>query len=160
MTKVTGKWSNPFIWAALLWMTVIFLFSARPGPESSMDSAWVGMLILRLVRPGFSALPKAEQLRMADGISFIVRKCAHATEYAILSGLIWNALKGSFPISIKRRAFLAWGFTVLYAITDEIHQMFVPGRSCELRDVLIDAAGALAGLLICIFLHSRKSESS
>ncbi len=160
MTKVTGKWSNPFIWAALLWMTVIFLFSARPGPESSMDSAWVGMLILRLVRPGFSALPKAEQLRMADGISFIVRKCAHATEYAILSGLIWNALKGCFSISIKRRAFLAWGFTVLYAITDEIHQMFVPGRSCELRDVLIDAAGALASLLICMFLHSRKSESS
>ena len=160
MKRETGKWGNPYIWAAIAWMAVIFFFSARSGPESSMDIAWVGMLILRLVRPGFSGLPEAEQLAMAEGISFIVRKCAHATEYAILAGLYWHALKGSLSTSLRRITAMAWGFTVLYAITDEIHQTFVPGRSCELRDVCIDAAGALAGLLFCRFIHSHRSIST
>ena len=160
MKRETGKWGNPYIWAAIAWMAVIFFFSARSGPESSMDSAWVGMLILRLVRPGFSGLPEAEQLAMAEGISFIVRKCAHATEYAILAGLYWHALKGSLSISLRRITVIAWSLTVLYAITDEIHQTFVPGRSCELRDVCIDAAGALVGLLVCRFIHSHRSIST
>ena len=125
-----------------------------------MDSAWIGMLILRFVRPGFSGLPEAEQLAMAEGISFIVRKCAHATEYAILAGLYWHALKGSLSISLRRITVIAWSLTVLYAITDEIHQIFVPGRSCELRDVCIDAAGALVGLLFCRFIHSHRSIST
>jgi hypothetical protein len=74
-------------------------------------------------------------------------KGAHMLVYAVLAWLWWRA------ISPERRIawsvlLLAWLFTVLYAISDEIHQRFVPGRHGQLADVLFDAAGALAMILL------------
>lgn len=52
-------------------------------------------------------------------------------------------------------ALVSWIICTLYAGTDELHQYFVPGRACSLRDVCIDSAGALLGVLIMLY-HSRK----
>ena len=51
---------------------------------------------------------------------------------------------------------IAWGAAVLYSVTDEIHQMFVPGRSCELRDVAIDSCGVATGILLCTIIKKWK----
>ena len=81
---------------------------------------------------------------------FLVRKTAHFTEYAILGSLFflnlksWQRSKSSTSMNIL----LSLIFSFLYACTDELHQIFVPGRSAQFRDVLIDTLGASFGTLI------------
>ena len=75
----------------------------------------------------------------------VLRKCAHATEYAILALLLYRALSRELP------AFLI-GFA--YAITDELHQAFVRGRHASPIDVAIDTVGLLIGLLVWRRLQS------
>lgn len=91
----------------------------------------------------------------------VIRKCAHVAEYGVLSILFWRALRkpqknDPRPWSwlTARNAFLC---TLLYAATDELHQIFVPSRQGMLADVFIDMAGALFGLLfVRVFWLSRK----
>ena len=54
---------------------------------------------------------------------------------------------------IRRELLIPWGIAALYAVTDEFHQLFVPGRSGQFSDVVLDSAGALAGLL---YWHWRE----
>ena len=76
-------------------------------------------------------------------LEVIMRKLAHFSEYALLAALIARAL-GGFTRATAVQAFV---ITVAYAITDEIHQAFVPLRQPSPTDVLIDAAGAVTGLV-------------
>jgi VanZ family protein len=78
------------------------------------------------------------------------RKCAHVIEYAILAMLLWRAWRGSTAsaspwqwTTTARIALLA----MLYAASDEFHQLFVASRQASVMDVLIDTAGAVLGLL-------------
>ncbi len=86
----------------------------------------------------FSAQPD-ETLNF--GQTTLVSKLAHVGEYAVLGGLIQWALGA-------RRAGLAWLMAIVYAVTDEFHQSFVPGRTPRVTDVLIDAAGAALGIAL------------
>ena len=79
----------------------------------------------------------------------VLRKTAHAGEYAILAGLLVRALGRAAP------AFL---LAVAYAVTDEIHQTFVPGRAGRPLDVAIDAAGALLGVLAWLLWNRRGAR--
>jgi len=82
-----------------------------------------------------------------------LRKGIHFGEYALLCALLVRALRG--------RVWTAWTLTVLYAVSDEIHQTFVDGRQGTPRDVAIDAAGALvAALLIRRYSQPRSVASS
>lgn len=82
-----------------------------------------------------------------EAVEKLFYKGAHMLVYAVLAWLWWRALSPerqiTWPVLL-----LAWLFTVLYAISDEIHQRFVPGRHGQLADVLFDAAGALAMILL------------
>ena len=71
------------------------------------------------------------------GWDYVLRKCAHMTEYAIFVVLLWRALGSELA---------ALAASITYAVTDEIHQTFVRGRHGSPYDVLIDAAGAAIGL--------------
>ena len=132
-----------FLIIALIWAIVIFAFSAKPGDESENQSIKVGMTVCNIFVPGFDNLQEYEQVDMAKKIDYPVRKTAHATEYAILAGCVLGAVTPGF---------IRWknGLTA----TDEIHQLFVSGRSGRITDVLIDGCGAVAGTLI-ILLISR-----
>jgi VanZ family protein len=108
------------------------------------------MLIIFL----FSAQPSSElpNLGWADRI---VKKGGHMVGYALLSVSYWRAL-GFRP----QKRWLAWCFAVLYAVTDEFHQTFVPGRFPWIWDVLIfDNLGALASLWLWSFYKTRRSDS-
>jgi VanZ family protein len=77
---------------------------------------------------------------------FVLRKCAHATVFGLLAVSWWRALR---PVGSPRRALAAaWVIAVAYAISDELHQSFVSGRHGSPVDVLIDAAGATAALVL------------
>jgi VanZ family protein len=81
---------------------------------------------------------------------FVLRKCAHMTEYAILAVLVWRAC-GSYR--------WAFGLAVAYACTDEFHQTFVHGRHGSPIDVAIDAVGAAIGLVVLTKLERRWSTA-
>lgn len=85
-------------------------------------------------------------------LSLIVRKLAHFTEYFILGLLVYNLI-----YSNQKKACFAIIICVLYAISDEIHQLFVPGRSCQVLDVIIDSSGSLLGIiLLYIYKYRHK----
>lgn len=126
----------------LVWMAVIFWFSSEGHDASTARSdAVVGML------PGVGGWPQ-------DVVTFLTRKAAHAFIYFVLGVLIFAVVKDHAP-SRKYAVWISVLFVLLYAMSDELHQAFVPGRSAELRDVLIDSvagsvgifAGVLAGIL-------------
>jgi VanZ family protein len=77
-------------------------------------------------------------------------KSLHFLAYMMLGVLVFRALSGGWPARMTRRSALgAMLITVAYGASDEVHQMFVPGRSSELADLYADAAGAAVGLVAC-----------
>lgn len=85
-------------------------------------------------------------------IHHLFRKCGHLTEYAILAGLLWRSIRQ--PEKSRPRpwrwdeAGLALALVLVYAASDEIHQIFVANRTALATDVLIDTSGGAVGLLL------------
>lgn len=130
------------------WMVIIFSFSAQPAVESTELSGTVAYRLLgateQVFRVGFSG---QELLAYAEEIEYPIRKAAHMTEYAIM-GLLSFAFYAGLVKQNKIRYLLALCTSMLYAVTDEIHQLFVPGRTGQFIDVCIDTTGAAIGLLL------------
>lgn len=127
-------------WPTLLWMGVIFVMSTDLG-AANHTSRILGPF-LRWIYPEITE----QGLAWAH---YAVRKGGHLFEYAVMAWLLvhaLNSLRGAWWS--WRQAGFAYGFTVLYAITDELHQMFVATRGPAAADVGIDAAGAAVGLLL------------
>ncbi len=165
--KGTGRKKAGIIWLILMliWMTVIFSFSARKADESAAMSHSVGKEIGELVIPGFGSWPEDKQEQFAEKIDFPVRKCAHATEYAVLGVLILGTAYSFSEDHGKRMILCCWCAGTVYAASDELHQLFVPGRSCQFRDVCIDSAGVLTGVILFslikhqIVKHNEKKKT-
>ena len=141
-----------------LWMGVIFALSTDLG-SAEHTSYIIRPLILWLVP---TASPEA-----IGRIQFLIRKSAHLSEYAMLAFLVLRAIRMSGSPAPKpwswQRAGLALLIAAAYAATDEWHQSFVPSRTADLGDVLIDSAGAAIGLLLVFLLcqlavHRRFSR--
>ena len=140
-------------------MAFIFFQSALPADLSSRESGRVVDLFVRL----FQGILPIDRETMV----FIVRKGAHFAEYTILGGFLvpavteWMAVdKTPVPDSVRNIRIISWLVGTLYAVTDEIHQSFVPGRSCELRDIGIDSCGVLAGVMIVSLAMRLKERRS
>jgi VanZ family protein len=105
------------IWApAVLWAGLIFVFSAQPDLRFLPD----------------------------ENLDFVVRKIGHMAVFGILALLLWRALATTTARPKPWVAALA--ITVVYAITDELHQAGVIGRNASAVDVAIDAAGAVVAI--------------
>ena len=144
MSKI-GKILLPVL--TVCWMMVIFWFSAAPAPESSEMSYTVGIQIGKIAVADFDAWTTEKQNAFAEKIEYPIRKMAHATEYAIL-GMLVSGTAYAYGVCGKKVVRYAWILATIYAATDEVHQLFVPGRSGQLRDVLLDSTGAAVGILI------------
>lgn len=131
----------------VFWMMVIFWFSAAPALESSEMSYTVGIQIGKAAVTDFDAWSIEKQNAFAEKIEYPIRKTAHATEYAILGMLVLGTAH-VYGICGKTARRYAWIWATIYAATDEFHQLFVPGRSGQVRDVVLDSAGAAVGILI------------
>jgi VanZ family protein len=98
-----------------------------------------------------SAQPKLVEIENETGETSFY-KTAHIMAYAVLAWLWWRALAPQRQTGWSILA-LAWVLTVLYGISDEIHQLYVPGRYGRLADVLFDASGGLATILFLRLLR-------
>jgi len=137
-----------------LWVGLIFSFSSQEAEQSAELSMEVLQGILKILE----GLPLPQEFNALDW-HWVIRKSAHLTEYFILGFLGLNAL-GYWDNSRKRKLVLALGFSLLVALGDEYYQTFVPGRSGQWTDVLIDGIGSACGLLfysLYDFLKKRKS---
>ena len=133
----------------ILWMGVIFAYSAQPGAESEGSSRWAGTMFAKIFVPGFEDWSEAEQIEFAVKIDHPVRKAAHFTEYTILGFFVAGAYV-SKDKSKKKNILVPWSIASFYAATDELHQVFVPGRDGNIKDVLLDSAGVLFGVLMLL----------
>ena len=139
----------------LIWMAVIYTASAD---SKSVQHSRIIAPLLRWLFPGIS-----EETIGLDVL--ILRKCAHVTEYAVLALLLWRALRKPRRLDARPWSWpLAGGCVLLvaaYASTDEIHQIFVPGRQAAVHDVVIDTIGGSLGLLaLWVVGHWRKRWST
>ncbi|OQA89749.1 MAG: VanZ like family protein [Elusimicrobia bacterium ADurb.Bin231] len=112
------KFLKPWL-PVFLWCFLIFFLSSIPGLKTSL---------------GFGDL--------------VLRKIAHMTEYFVLTLLLYRALKKSFYMPAQRILFIAMLLSFVYALSDEYHQSFVPNRSGNIIDVLIDSTGILFAYIL------------
>lgn len=146
MKKIFGY----VVWAlTVACMVAIFMLSSENAQESTETSSDFTVQILS-VFPFFEDMTAEQQAQTVENLQFAVRKCAHFSVYTCLGAL----MKLSFLYLPFKKHGTVFSFIAcaLYAVSDEIHQYFVPGRSCELRDMTIDSLGALLGILLTVFL--------
>ena len=129
----------------VLWMGFIFSMSCENAEKSSNTSGQTIRVVLSVV-PEFEKQPEEVKVNIIEKLQFIVRKSAHFIGYMIL-GILASGLILQYE-NINKKYPLAFLICVIYAISDEIHQLFVPGRAGQVRDVLIDSAGGLLGIII------------
>lgn len=133
---------------ALVWMCVIFAFSAQTKEESGAVSEGISYRIVNATGVLFRLhIDEARIREIAGTIEHFVRKGAHMTEYAVLAVLLYLWL-GRWKLSRLRAAGIAAVLAIMYACSDEIHQLFVAGRAGMVSDVLVDSAGAMLGLAL------------
>lgn len=143
----------------ILWMGIIFSFSTNDGYQSTSTSKKVTYDMINIVE---KKKTESEKMEKVEILHPQVRKIAHAFEYAVLYILVISSLKTS-NIKVNKIYLIALVICILYAITDEVHQLFVSGRSGELKDVIIDTAGATIGLMFFNLTHrllyKKKNKS-
>lgn len=148
-----GKWSNIAGVLAIIWMCVIFSLSAQTKEESSVVSEGFSYRIVNTTGLFFRLHIDEEQIReIARVIEGAVRKGAHMTEYAILAVLLYIWIE-RWEMTRLRRSLASAAIGVLYACSDEFHQLFVAGRAGSFGDVMIDSAGVVLGLLFFLLIE-------
>ncbi|KLU62687.1 VanZ like family protein [Peptococcaceae bacterium CEB3] len=120
---------------AVFWCAVIFAFTALPiftGKNTGIVLEHLTHVPLKDLKP----------------LNFLVRKTAHVVVYAVLALLLFYAM--------GHHAVLSYGLTTVYAASDEFHQIFVPGRTPAVQDVMLDSAAAL--IVILVLTRIRKQH--
>jgi len=132
--------------AVFIWMLLIFKLSAQPATQSSELSRNVTKVIIETIG---KVIPLDIEIStttdLVSQFNHTVRKFAHGAIYFVLGVLLMNALRAS-GVENSRGVILALFICVLYAISDEVHQLFVPGRGGQIKDVIIDSFGAVVGI--------------
>ena len=124
----------------IIWMTIIFIMSSFNSTESSSQSNFIVDIVANIFH-----------ITNTSTLSIIIRKLAHYTEYLILGILVMNLNNNK-----SKSIYLSIIICLLYAISDDFHQFFVPGRSCQILDIAIDFLGSLTG----IFIYKLKRNSN
>lgn len=130
----------------VIWMTVIFLFSNQPGETSQDVSESITANIIKV----FSPNDEIEKIAYYDKI---IRKLAHFSIYTV-GGLLLINLFYQTSLEDNKKVSSAAGIGIVYAMTDEFHQLFVVGRTGRIIDVAIDSLGVMLG--ICLYLLIQK----
>lgn len=129
-----------------LWMVVIFLFSNQDSTISKRQSG----TIVDFIESLGSSLGE-------DVLTFLTRKAAHILVYFVLGLLVYNLVR-TYGLSRRRTMLISICVALGYAAFDEIHQLFIPGRSGELRDVLIDTTAASIGIGVYVLIEKINAN--
>jgi VanZ family protein len=137
-------------WPALAWAVVISVFST-----AAFTSENTGRFIIPILH---WFLPYAPMTTLRE-IHHIIRKCAHFTEYFVLSLLVLRGIRAGRRYTRITWALAAIAIAACYASLDEFHQSFVPGRTAAVNDVLLDTTGAVCAQLIAALIIVKETAS-
>lgn len=132
-------------------MVAIFYFSAQNGEESGKTSGGVVETVFSIFVPSFEDLDQQAKQQMIESVHSFVRTAAHFSVFALLGFLVYIALDN---YEIKHKILYSQAISSGYAISDEIHQYFVPDRAFQISDILVDSLGAICGILFCLFVKN------
>lgn len=128
----------------LIWMIIIFIMSSFNAEDSANQSNFIVNIISNVLN-----------INNIELLNLIIRKLAHYIEYLILGILVINMfIKNNIPQSYL----ISIIFCVIYAISDEIHQFLIPGRACQIKDILIDSIGSITGIYLYKLISKRKKS--
>lgn len=139
-------------------MALIFYLSSQNAAISSETSGSVIETVADIFYPDFSKFSDEKQAEIISSLQFIVRKAAHFSLYAVLGVLSFLSVISYRDLKYKFRILLSAVICLIYAASDEFHQLFVSGRSAEIRDVCIDFCGSLIAITVLALL-SRYIKS-
>ena len=128
----------------------IFSFSNQNGVQSSGVSRKVTKILTNNIKK-VQAMSKEEKEIFMNNAEKIIRKLAHFSIYTVV-GFLMMALMSTYNAKTIIRVSISFGIGVIYAISDEIHQYFIPGRSGRVFDVIIDSFGVLTGICIIMII--------
>lgn len=154
-------------------MVMIFYFSSKVREDSDGMSRGIARFLLPLFEKlsdlfgssdssaGSSSLSLTGG-SMLDDLNYYIRKMGHLSEFALLGGALMlhadSVSRYMEKLRLKTDALIAVSVSILYAISDEVHQIFVQGRGPGVKDVFIDSTGAVIGCMIVLFVLARKNK--
>lgn len=141
-----------YLLPSILWMMGIFFFSHQPAELSNENNFFIADILRTCDLELFTSMDY-------DILNLLIRKAAHITEYFILFMLLYFAIKklSQYRERILKDSILRASIsTILYACTDEFHQLFIQGRAGRIQDVLIDSMGIVVGILVIWFYSQIK----
>ncbi|MFT9487184.1 MAG: VanZ family protein [Tepidibacillus sp.] len=146
----------------LLWAFVIFGFSSQPyekqdlrpliGKQIDQEKAKEMLQHVKVEYAGREI--SVQSLGVPGFIEFFIRKGAHLTEYFILGFLIYRAF-WSTGYSKRKLLVFALLLSILYAASDEFHQMFTSNRTPHVEDVVLDSIGAFLGIELASLFYRQ-----
>ena len=162
--KLSGQ-QIVFLILTIALMITIFLLSAQDADTSSDTSSTLTRIFVKIFFRDYDSSSPERQAELWGKASFIVRKLAHFSIYAAL-GFCASFTAGKRKLfSLKSLCVVIFGF--IYAFSDEFHQQFVKGRSCELRDMMIDTGGVVTGMaasfivmLIVVYIAGKRGSEA
>lgn len=128
----------------LIWMIIIFIMSSFNAEDSANQSNFIVNIIANILN-----------INNIELLNLIIRKLAHFTEYLILGVLVINMFTKN---NAKKYYLLSILLCIIYAISDEIHQFIIPGRACQIKDILIDSIGSITGIYLYKLISKRKKS--
>ena len=138
------------ITALIAIFVTIFGFSNQNAETSSGLSQKVTNFVVEII-PSIKNMPEPEKENVVDRVESIVRKIAHYSIYTLV-GILLMSLMSTYKIKELDRIAVSLIIGVIYASTDEIHQVFVPGRGPQITDVILDSMGVLTGICIVMLV--------
>ena len=142
------------IFIVIAWASIIFLFSNQKSKESLDLSKDVLYKIVEVVTN--KKLNDSEKKEISTKYTFIIRKTAHFFLYFVLALLLFILLKDYIKINYVLFATCII-FACIYSITDEVHQLFIDGRSAMFNDVLLDTSAAMISTYISYIRAKKKT---
>ena len=143
-------------------MLIVFMFSNQPADVSSKTSGGVIEKIASVFIADYSNMTTQSKETIVSNMQHIVRKTTHFTIYCIL-GIFTMAAMLTYVMHHKWRVLVAAAICLVYATSDEFHQMFISGRGCQFSDVCLDFCGSIFGIaivsLIFYLLINRKHKT-
>ena len=141
-------WQRAVSWVlVILWAGVIFFMSSHTGSDFKQGTDFVAIIKMHL--------DSAQQALFGPGVD-IVSSLAHFCEYTVFGLFLRNATGRHFSPLVAFAIAVALGS--LYGVSDEFHQLFVPGRACDPADWLVDTLGTALGASIMHIMSVRRAH--
>lgn len=142
----------------IIWMLTVFIFSNQNGEKSQGTSRKMSNIIVKAVTYN-KEINEDEKEEILKKIDHLIRKIAHYTIYTLGGLIIYNYIR-TFSINKIKVILISVLVGIIYAITDELHQFFMDGRSAQITDVIIDSLGICTGVCLMYTIKNNLNNKN